>query len=229
MEETLRRDIRKIDATCVDQETIRSLIKPYHGTTTLAFIFKEGMVIAVDSRATSGSYIASQTVNKVININKNLLGTMAGGAADCLFWENLMGLYAKNYELTNGRRITVAAASMYLSNCVYRYKGYGLSMGTMICGYDSSGPSIYYVDDDGKRVSGSLFSVGSGSTIAYGILSSSYRFDMDKDEALNLGRDAIFHAAHRDAFSGGLINLYYMNEDGWTKVGSYDVNEFDKE
>lgn len=229
MEETLRRDIRRIDTSCIDQRLVGSVIKPYHGTTTLAFVFREGMVVAVDSRATSGSYIASQTVNKVIEINKNLLGTMAGGAADCMFWEKVMGLHAKGYELANGRRITAAAASMYLSNSVYRYKGYGLSMGTMICGYDSEGPGIYYVDDSGKRVSGTMFSVGSGSTIAYGILSSGYRFDMSKEEALELGRQAIFHAAHRDAYSGGSVNLYYMNEDGWTKVGSYDVDTLGRE
>lgn len=229
MEETLARDVRRIDTTRVDQGLVGAFVKPHRGTTTLAFVFREGMVVAVDSRATSGSYIASQSVNKVIEINRHLLGTMAGGAADCFFWEKLTGLYAKSYELTNGRRITAAAASMYLSNCVYKYKGYGLSMGTMICGYDAAGASIYYVDDNGARVGGDLFSVGSGSTVAYGILSSGYRFDMSKDEALALGRDAIFHAAHRDAYSGGFVNLYYMNEDGWTKVGSYDVDELGKE
>ncbi|PRQ78035.1 hypothetical protein AAT19DRAFT_9103 [Rhodotorula toruloides] len=37
-----------------------------HGTTTLAFKFQVGIVVAVDSRATTGSYIASGTVKKVI-------------------------------------------------------------------------------------------------------------------------------------------------------------------
>ena len=61
-------------------------IKLAHGTTTLAFKFDQGIVVAVDSRATAGNWIASQTVKKVIEINKFLLGTMAGGAADCQFW-----------------------------------------------------------------------------------------------------------------------------------------------
>jgi 20S proteasome subunit beta 5 len=34
---------------------------------------------------------ASQTVKKVIEINKYLLGTMAGGAADCQFWQRNLG------------------------------------------------------------------------------------------------------------------------------------------
>lgn len=56
-------------------------IKIAHGTTTLAFRFKGGIIVATDSRATAGNWIASQTVKKVIEINSCLLGTMAGGAA----------------------------------------------------------------------------------------------------------------------------------------------------
>ena len=39
------------------------------GTTTLAFVYKTGILIAVDSRASMGSYIASKTVRKVTEIN----------------------------------------------------------------------------------------------------------------------------------------------------------------
>jgi 20S proteasome subunit beta 5 len=39
-------------------------IKLAHGTTTLAFRFNGGIVVAVDSRATAGNWIASQTVKK---------------------------------------------------------------------------------------------------------------------------------------------------------------------
>ena len=60
-------------------------IKIAHGTTTLAFRFKGGIIVATDSRATAGNWIASQTVKKVIEINPMLLGTMAGGAAVRIF------------------------------------------------------------------------------------------------------------------------------------------------
>ena len=56
-------------------------IKLAHGTTTLAFRFQGGIIVATDSRASAGDWIASQTVKKVIEINNCLLGTMAGGAA----------------------------------------------------------------------------------------------------------------------------------------------------
>jgi 20S proteasome subunit beta 5 len=99
-----------------------------HGTTTLAFRFNHGIIVAVDSRATAGSYIASQTVKKVIEINPYLLGTMAGGAADCSYWERYLGQQCRLYELKNKERISVAAASKILSNIVYSYKGMSISM-----------------------------------------------------------------------------------------------------
>lgn len=68
-----------------------------HGTTTLAFSFKGGIIVAVDSRASMGQYIGSGTVKKIIEINPYLLGTMAGGAADCSFWERDLGRRCKLY------------------------------------------------------------------------------------------------------------------------------------
>ena len=111
-------------------------IKFNHGTTCLAFKFKGGVIVATDSRATAGGYIASQKVKKVIEINPYLLGTMAGGAADCQFWERVLAKECRLYELRNKERISVAAASKLLANMVYQYKGMGLSMGTMVCGWD---------------------------------------------------------------------------------------------
>ena len=76
-----------------------------HGTTTLGFKYqvgnlnkdiepktqsKGGVLLAVDSRATGGMYIGSGSVKKIIEINKFLLGTMAGGAADCTYWERVL-------------------------------------------------------------------------------------------------------------------------------------------
>ena len=124
------------------------------GTTTLAFVYKTGILIAVDSRASMGSYIASKTVRKVTEINSYLLGTIAGGASDCQFWERQLGFWCKLYELRHGTRVPVTAASEVLCSWVSQYRGRGLSMGTMICGYDGDEQKIFLVEDDGTRIQG---------------------------------------------------------------------------
>eukprot|EP00929_Paragymnodinium_shiwhaense_P031996 TRINITY_DN1780_c0_g2_i1.p2 TRINITY_DN1780_c0_g2~~TRINITY_DN1780_c0_g2_i1.p2 ORF type:complete len:282 (+),score=73.19 TRINITY_DN1780_c0_g2_i1:171-1016(+) len=196
------------------------------GTTTLGFVFKEGIIIAVDSRASMGSYIGSQTVKKVIEINDFLLGTMAGGAADCSFWERHLTRLCRLHELREKERISVAAASKILANIFFSYRGRGLSCGTMVAGWDKTGPNLYMVDDQGDRYKGDRFSVGSGSPYAYGVLDSGYRFDLSLDEACELGRRAIYHATHRDGASGGVVRVYHIHKDGWTRItAAQDVNE----
>jgi len=197
-------------------------VKMVHGTTTLAFKYAGGVVVAVDSRASAGAYIASQTVKKVIEINPFLLGTMAGGAADCSYWERYLGMRCRMFELDQKKRISVAGASKLLSNITYQYKNYGLSMGTMICGWDETGPHIFYVDSDGQRLGGPLFSVGSGSTFAYGVLDTGYRHDLTFDEATDLAKRAIFAATHRDAYSGGTVRVYHIDKDGWKRISEDD-------
>ena len=154
-----------------------------------------------------------------------MLGTMAGGAADCQYWLNYLGMECRLHELRHKTRITVAAASKILSNIVYSYKGMGLSMGTMMAGVTAlEGAKLYYVDSDGTRIEGDLFCVGSGQTFAYGVLDREYNWDLGVEEALALGSRSILAATHRDAYSGGSINLYHVKEEGWTKHGFTDTN-----
>ncbi len=39
------------------EQEVMEYIKPAHGTTTLGFVFKHGIIMAVDSRASMGTYI----------------------------------------------------------------------------------------------------------------------------------------------------------------------------
>jgi len=194
-----------------------------HGTTTLSFLFDGGIVAAVDSRASIGSFVGSKTTQKVLPVTDHILGTMAGGAADCSFWIRKLQAEAKHYELLQGKPITVARASRILADYLYANKGFELSVGTMIMGFDEFGPSIYYVDNSGSRIRGDLFAVGSGGSFALGVLDTERRENMIEDEAVALGIKAIRHATFRDAYSGGYIAVYVIKESGWTKVFSEDI------
>lgn len=202
-----------------------------HGTTTLSFIYNGGIVVAVDSRATGGQFIFSQTVMKILPIAPNMIGTMAGGAADCQYWLRYLSRLIQLHKFRYQQPLTVAAASKLLVNALYEYKGYNLSIGSMICGYDNAGPHIFYIDNDGSRIAGKRFSVGSGSTHAYGVLDTCYREDMTKEEACELGRKAIYHATYRDSGSGGRVTVVHITENGveWVdQTDVFDMHDFEK-
>ncbi len=206
------------------QETAAPALEFAHGTTTLSFVFHGGIIAAVDSRASLGSFVGSKTTQKVLPVNSHILGTMAGGAADCMFWIRNLKSKALLHELAEGSRMTVARASRILSNALYENRGSDLSIGTMIMGYDEEGPPrVFYVDSTGKRIEGEMFAVGSGSTFALGILDTELRKDMTVDEAITLGIKAIRHATFRDAYSGGFINVFLITREGWRKVYTEDI------
>ena len=48
---------------------------------------------------------------------------------------------------------------------------------------------------------------------------------MSVEEACELGRRAIYHAIFRDAYSGGVVNVYHIKEEGWVKISQTDVFE----
>lgn len=139
-------------------------IKIQHGTTTLAFRFKGGVIVAVDSRASAGSYVGESKTAQVVDFEILVLlnsfwnrekghrdqpifawndgwwcwyvimvlkrddQLIQFATADCQYWETYLGMHCRLHELRNRERISVSAASKYLSNLVYGYKGMGLSM-----------------------------------------------------------------------------------------------------
>lgn len=82
-----------------------------------------------------GSYSRSPWFS-IITYPNLLAGTLAGGAADCVYWDRVLAKQCRLYELRNRERISVAAASKLMANMVYNYKGMGLSMGMMLAGVD---------------------------------------------------------------------------------------------
>ncbi|CAO2590849.1 Proteasome subunit beta type-11 [Lemmus lemmus] len=104
-----------------------------------------------------------------------------------------------------------------------RYRGLDLCVATALCGWDHSGPALFYVYSDGTCLQGDIFSVGSGSPYAYGVLDRSYHYDMTIQEAYTLARCAVAHATHRDAYSGGSVDLFHVQESGWEYVSRSDA------
>ena len=63
-------------------------------------------------------------------------------------------------------------------------------------------------------------------TYAYGVLDTFYRYDMTIEEAVQLGRRAIYHATNRDTASGGVARVFHVHAGGWTeKIAGDDVKK----
>lgn len=89
----------------------------------------------------------------------------------------------------------------------------------------NSGPKLIYVCSDGARLQGDVFSVGSGSPYALGVLDRELSWSLSKEEAVSLAREAVFRATHRDAYSGNNVDLYHITAQGWSRRKREDLKE----
>lgn len=126
--------------------------------------------------------------------------------------------------MNTGERMTISGASRLFARHMYETRSQQLSVGTMITGFDHKGGHLYYLDNDGNRIEGDKFSIGSGSTFAYGVLDNYWRFDMSLEEAVLLGKRAISEATFHDSASGGVVNVYHVFPGGWRKVVDREDN-----
>uniref|UniRef100_A0A8D2LI37 proteasome endopeptidase complex n=1 Tax=Varanus komodoensis TaxID=61221 RepID=A0A8D2LI37_VARKO len=140
-------------------------------------------------------------------------------------WLRLLRCALRLRELREGRRPSVAGAAKLLASLLRGCRNEDLCVATLLCGWDHRGPGLHYVYSDGTCLSGDVFSVGSGSPYAYGVMDGSYRYDLPRAEAFLLARQAVAHAAHRDAYSGGNVDLYHVRPTGWVCISREDLSE----
>ncbi|KAK9398222.1 proteasome subunit beta type-11 [Crotalus adamanteus] len=196
-----------------------------HGTTTLAFRCSHGVVVAADTRSSCAGLVADPSSRKVITLHRHLLATTSGTSADCAAWLRLLRCALRLRHLSEGQQPSVAGAAKLLAFMLRGCTQKDLCVATLLCGWDGQGPGLHYVYSDGTCFSGDVLAVGSGSTYAYGVLDGTYRYDLPQAEAFRLARQAVAHAAHRDAYSGGNVDLYHVRPDGWVCVSREDLSQ----
>uniref|UniRef100_A0A8C8RS24 proteasome endopeptidase complex n=1 Tax=Pelusios castaneus TaxID=367368 RepID=A0A8C8RS24_9SAUR len=125
----------------------------------------------------------------------------------------------------HGREPGVAEAAAMLAGSLRARRGQGLCVAVALCGWDRAGPGLWYVYSDGTRLPLDVVAVGSGSPYAYGLLDGAYRPDMAPAAAYALARRAVAHAARRDAYSGGAVDVFHVRQSGWVWVSHGDVGE----
>ncbi|XP_041659548.1 proteasome subunit beta type-11a [Cheilinus undulatus] len=212
--------------------TVRLPFPLSHGTTTLGFIFQGGVIAAADTRASAGGLVACPAVHKITPIHSHLVVTSSGSGADCMLWERILIREIRLYQLRNRRRLSIRGTAKLLSFMLHPFKGTNVCVALTLCGWDkevatspNNGPKVIYVCSDGARLQGDVFSVGSGSPYAYGVLDRELRWGLSKEEAISLAREAVFRATHRDAYSGNNVDLFHITAQGWTQREREDLKE----
>lgn len=194
------------------------------GTTTLAMVCKDGVVVAADKKATMGYLIANKESDKIQPLADHIAVTVAGAWGDAQALVRYLKAEFKLFELQNGRKISVRGAASLASNILQNSKYYPYFVQLIISGHDNDGPQVYTLDALGaSEEEKKFFSSGSGSPMALGVLEDGYRDNMSAEEGSKLAFRAIRAAIERDIASGGnAIDVGVITKDG-IKITRHDL------
>lgn len=189
------------------------------GTTTIGLVCSEGIVLASESRATMGFFIASKDAKKIYQIDDLVGMTTAGSVGDAQRLVKVMQVESKLYKMRRQENMTIRGIGSLLSNVLGGNRYFPYMVQLIIGGVDKTGPSLYSLDAMGGQLEESTaVSTGSGSPIAYGILEDRYKKDMSMDEGVDLAIRALHNVVKRDAASGNGIKVVKITSDDYFEV-----------
>src|SRR5574339_329185 len=160
------------------------------GTTTCAISCTDGVVLAADTRASAGFFIADKKVMKIQKVDNHLGMTIAGGVADAQNLVDTMRYNANIYRISNKRIMPVQSAARLCSN-IYLF---------------------------GSLTEEKFISTGSGSPVAYGYLEGEFKENMSVNEAYKVAIQAIAAAIRRNAGTGDGINVVIIDKNGYREL-----------
>jgi len=183
------------------------------GTTTVGITGKDFVVLAADRRATSGYFIASKQVWKILEVDSHIAVTIAGAVGDAQQLVERLRAEARYYRATNGEGMSVRSLATLASVILFNYRPI-LSVQMLIGGIDSEGPSLYSLDWLGTLTREKFTATGSGSPFAVSMLEHEYRDDLSLDEAVQLAVKAVRVALARDPGSGEGVDVATITRSG---------------
>jgi len=195
------------------------------GTTIVGLIYKDGVVLAADTRATEGSIVCDKNCEKIHYISQNIYCCGAGTSADTENTTNLIASQLELMRLTTGCQPRVKSAMTRLKQRLFGYQGH-VSAALVLGGIDCTGTYLYTVYPHGSVDNLPYATMGSGSLAAMAMFESEYKDDMTEEEAIELCDRAIQSGVFNDLGSGSNVDVCVISK---TEGVKYKRNIHDRQ
>lgn len=192
------------------------------GTTICGVVFKDGVVLGADTRATEDTIVCDKNCEKIHYIAPNIYCCGAGTSADTENTTALISSQLKLHCMDTGKSARVVTALTMLSQHLFRYQGY-VSAALVLGGVDVNGPHLHTVYPHGSVDTLPFVTMGSGSLAAMAIFEAGYKPDMNEEEAIKLVRDAIRAGIFNDLGSGSNVDVCVITKEGKKMLRNYET------
>ncbi|KAH8111664.1 proteasome subunit [Phellopilus nigrolimitatus] len=190
------------------------------GTTIVGCLFKDGIVLGADTRATEGNIVADKNCEKIHYITENIRCCGAGTAADTEFTTAMISSNMELHSLSTGRIPRVVTAMTMLKQYLFRHQGH-VGAALVLGGVDSTGPHLFTIAPHGSTDKLPYVTMGSGSLAAMAVFESGWKPNMERQEALDLVVDAVSAGIFNDLGSGSNVDACVITKEHTETLRNY--------
>ena len=205
--------------TAIDEER---LLK---GTTTIGLVCRDGVVLATERRATAGSFISNKQTQKLFKIDQNIGITIAGLVGDAQVLARYLRAEVSLYRLRRNANLSAEGAATLLANILNGNRFYPYYAWLILGGIDAKGGHVFSVDPAGGCIEDKFVSVGSGSTLAYGLIEENYTRDVSTSDAVDLALRGLTAAMKRDSASGDGYLAHVITAKDYHELTEDEINK----
>lgn len=175
-------------------------------------VFKDGVVLGADTRATGGTEVAEKNCEKIHYLAPNMYCCGAGTAADTEKTTDIISSRLELLRLNTHRPSRVVTACTMLKRMLYRYQG-NISAALVLGGCDLNGPHVFQIYPHGSTGKLPYTTMGSGSLAAMSVFEQGWREDMEEADAVELVKRAILAGVFNDLGSGSNCDTCVIRMD----------------
>ncbi|KAG7207594.1 hypothetical protein KM043_009217 [Ampulex compressa] len=192
------------------------------GTTIVGVVFKDGVVLGGDTRATEDTIVADKNCSKIHYLAQNMYCCGAGTAVDTEMTTQMIASQLELHRLNTGRMVPVCTANAMIKQLLFRYQGH-IGAALVLGGVDLDGPHLYCIYPHGCSDKHMYTTMGSGSLAAMAVFESRWKPDMTEEEAKSLVADGIRAGVFNDLGSGSNVDLCVIRKGSVDYLRPYDL------
>ncbi|KAL3661868.1 hypothetical protein V7S43_013161 [Phytophthora oleae] len=215
--------LRDVQAEGVHEQ--RANWEPYdfNGGTVLAIAGEDFVVVAGDTRLSTGYSVLSREESKLHELTPTTVLGCPGSHNDIIQLRGVLSIRAQMYQHDNETAMSSSAMSQLLMNTLYSRRFFPYYAFCILCGIDEKGNgAVYTYDAIGSYDRVTRAAQGSGGHLMIPLLDNLVEHDTRSDpkktltlqETKDIIKDAFITAGERDIYTGDSVEILTIKASG---------------
>ena len=189
------------------------------GTTGVAIIYKDGVLIAADKDVLS-KLIKPESIEKIFKIDKKIAVVSAGLVGDARRLVGIARKQAQDNRMVYSEPIQVEVMAKEIAETKQAFTQYGglrpFGVAFIVAGMDEKGPQIFQTEPSGALAQYKAVAIGRNREKALGLLEKEFKENMSISKAMAMAINALKKSfPEKEKINSSRIEFALVDNDGF--------------